>query len=675
MFKRLIVAILLCLIVFLPLGTAFAGDLNFTVAEREAFDEASNGHYIKARQLAEDILKKDPDSIAALYVLAYVFWEGEGNQNRARQYMDKALKRFEAVYCPDGGIPKNGSMQAYHQRMLSDLSKIYAELDQRDKELAVHQKMADLYHNGQLNQSAVWSLIKLDRFDEAESIARKTIASQDSFFVGSAYNDLVAIEDARHEHLKTFHVSEQSVDYSQDKSCVVLLNHARSYVILLNAPKAAEFYVKASKPHDRDCVTDPLTELAGIYLIDGAWQKAISSMTKVRKKHVQKRYVIQTEKAERTMMAEIFYEMGFADRAWTLMKTVIDAPGRLGYDSLPQDQVMMANEVMFYAFSHDALQRAEEKLDAWKGTHFFWFFDSDVRRQIREVAKLRDNIASKQWSTQQKTFKKALDPRNVGSFLVPYYVLAPSYFHSIADILGRKATEEFVDEQIAELKPEEAQIMKPVFDLVRGYIAWRNGDSDKALEYLKEYESKAPRGMSILDYQSKLIQADIAKQRGNTEEMYKLMVDVYQHHPALFRHFDISLPVRFDTETPWSNGDFSDIRSILRKSDRFEEVENAPFVITAQTIEKYRQICLSSQFGTRYACSSVLGKDYGIEQNDEPELADEIDNFYHAAFTPGVDASQADLHSLTGYAIQMTADQALEQLIHTPKNIDIMEAE
>ena len=69
--------------------------------------------------------------------------------------------------------------------------------------------------------------------------------------------------------------------------------------------------------------------------------------------------------------------------------------------------------------------------------------------------------------------------------------------------------------------------------------------------------------------------------------------------------------------------------------------------------------------GTRYACSSTNENDYDVPANQPIPTPLIADNFYHVAFAPKVDLSQADLHSLDGSPVQVTADQALEKLMKT----------
>ena len=79
------------------------------------------------------------------------------------------------------------------------------------------------------------------------------------------------------------------------------------------------------------------------------------------------------------------------------------------------------------------------------------------------------------------------------------------------------------------------------------------------------------------------------------------------------------------------------------------------------------ELCLTSSMGGLIACSSVDIKDYDVSPEETPHVAEIVNNFYHVAFAPRVDASQSGLNSLDGTPLQMSADQALEQLLGAPK--------
>ena len=669
--------ILLALMFFVMPSTSLADDIFETANERNIYEDVASGHFIKARRSAEELLKANPDSIGGNFVLANVFWYGEGNHMRAMTLYKKTIRLFEERYCNGGAsIPDNTELQAWHQRLYKDLARIYAELDMRPEELNIHQLVADRY-NGELGEDSVWALMKLNRFDQAREISEKSISGQDSFWADVAYNDLTAIADAQHKHLEAMKASQRSVAFN-NKSCVVLLNHARGYSLFLKMDEAIQYTTKARGMSTKDCVNSPYTAASTFYLIDGKWQLAISSMLKARKRHIERKDKIQVEMSERRYMATILFEMGFAERAWVLMETVMNAPSRLGYESLLKEQMGMAETLTYYAISSDAMARFEEGLSAWSSLEpmmmnsvfrkIHGIFKDDpngIKDKITELQKNRDKLGPSLWSMNQKLFKYALNPLNLKSFLVPYYVVDPPlYNYAIVDTLGRRTAEFFVEYQKSILEPEELEAMLPVFDLFSAYIAWRDDDFDKALELIDKANQNMPPKVSLMLRQADLIKADIMMKRGQRIEAMNLMNDVFKIYPAVFRHFNVRLPIKFD-ESMRSDPELKNAMKALKNSPRFEVADDAQLIVTGMKADKMIQICLISALGQRFGCSSDDIKDYGGNSEIQPHTAEIVDNFHHKVFSPMVDLSQKDLNSLDGSALQMSADEALEKLIKT----------
>ena len=666
--RRILSLICFCIALVLASGMDARAEVAIfkDAQEQEVFQEVLNGHYITARGEAEKLLEKDPDSLGGLYTLGYVFWLGEGNHLRAMQYFKKLLDKFEARYCdPVTGIPSGGELQSWHQRIMNDLADVYSELDDRKKEIEVYERIASLYHTN-LAMSAVWGLLKLDRFEEAEAISREALS--DSFWAGTAHNNLTAIADARHMHQEAYERSERSVAFSNEKSRVVLLNHARSLALFLRLDEAVEFYLKSQRAPDHDSVSSPLVDLSGIYLLDGAWQRSISSLAQGRKLPVKKNHVIYTEMENRMMTAEILYAMGFSERSWEFMKTVVEAPGRMSFNSILKEQMDLAVLVMFYAITADAIQRVDEALSAYLVTEPFWLFKPDVRRRVRELRKDRNDKVRRLWSTNQKIFKQALEPKSIKSFLIPFYAISPLWECSVVDALGRETTEFFIKYEEGLLNDNEREQMGTMFDVIRAYIAWRSGDlQDASAKISIALKALKPR-MKLIESQLWLMEADVLDRTGDTKGSFALMEKVYQAFPAVFRHFDVPLPVEFDDSMKHSDIEaVKQAYQILSKSDRFKVQEGAPFHIMTEQMDKMIVIGLTSSMGGLYACSSADMKDYDGHPDEVPHVAEIVNSFYHKAFSPKVDVSQAELNSLDGSPIQMSADEALEQLLGAPK--------
>lgn len=661
---RHVISLFVAVLIFCLGSMAYAETSLFSSwEEAQLYREVNDGHYIKTRQEVEKILSASPESLGANYLMGQIFWNGEGNLHRALQYYKKTIRLFEAKYCDAStGIPTDGSLVSWHQRLYKELSDIYAELDLRELELEVHEKLAQLYH-AQLGEDAVWAMIKLGKYEEARAIALHSIQGQDKFWADAAYNDLVAIEDARHRYMASYEMSVKSVEFHAGKSCVVLMNHGRALATLLRMNESNQYYLKAATVKNVDCMSHPLGALALNYLADGRWQKSISSETRLSKRKVDKRTAIQTEMNERSTLAQILYTMGFSERAHELMTTVIKAPSRLGYDSLLKAQMDMANETLYYAILKDSLARTEEILSAYGalGASFFER-DAQVRERRIELARTKLETERQLWSSHQKLFKSALHAENLNSLIVPFYVLSvPNLTPSLVDALGRRTGDLLLDYQKGLLEADEYEAMEPVFHYLSAYIAWRDGDDARLTQEIEAYRRSRVEGVRLIDWEIDLMEAQMWAKQGRIGEADVQLSHVYRDYPSIFRTREVRLPVRFD-DAMGKGEVWTRMREALERSERFEMRENAPFVIAGVEGE-IPMLCLLSATGQRYACSSVQKKDYAYLIDEKPHEAEIVGHFLHAVFVPRVDLSQSDIHSLDGSTSVVTADEALSGLL------------
>ena len=674
---------------------------HFTLDDKDVFDDwltmhlrnaLSGGHYIKTRPKIEAFLRKYPNSFEANYLMALLFWNGEGNLLRALQHFKKGMQIFEDKYCNNPeGIPSgdgNYNLRTWHRRLYSDLADLYEELDMRQPEYDTRVRKAKLYHE-ELDQDAVWGMIKLGMFEEAAAISLKTIA-EGGWASGSAYNDLMVIEESRHRQMSCYRRSVESVNYRGNRgSCAVPKNHAEILSELMRMEESLAYYKKAAE-HLSICINNPYSDMSRLYYADVQWQQSISAMTRVLDRKVNKRKAVQTAMDERADLSMLLYTMGFSEKAAEFMVTVVNAPGRLGHNSLHQEQMDMAHRTVYFAILRDVAARAKEQLDAYTGLAPLWWLDADVRQRVRKLQDEYVKIQGKLWSTNQRLFKDALHAENRKSFLVPYFILPPNFYPSLVDALGQRAMEQFVEEQVNSLEPEAYEAMRSNFSYIRAYIAWRDGDRTALRTRIDDYRRERVPHIRMLDLEIDLMEADLLLQQGDKDGAYDLFSQVYVLHPTLFRSRNVPLPVRFDDSM---SGEFADIRRVLEHSPRFDVRNDAPFVISAKKISvpllafpqfegteeaqiygsnaqqvEIPQICIASAMGQRFACSSTDIWAYPHFVDGVPHTAEVIHNFLHVAFTPRIDATQDGI-ALGGSATTRSADEAVKELLkHTRSN-------
>ncbi|MBM4320079.1 MAG: hypothetical protein FJ125_08975, partial [Deltaproteobacteria bacterium] len=162
-----------------------------TIQEREAYRLLGSDKPIKARELAEQILVRHPDSYAGHHVLGRVLHEQEANLPRALFFLRRAVKLFEEQ-CAQRGQRCGEEAWRWRARTLLSLAFLCSDMDRREEEL----QWLDLYDESYKPKRwalRAWALMKLDRFAEARQTAWEGIAAPDPDEQDSSWTALCAI--------------------------------------------------------------------------------------------------------------------------------------------------------------------------------------------------------------------------------------------------------------------------------------------------------------------------------------------------------------------------------------------------------------------------------------------------------------------------------------------------
>ena len=633
--------------------SASAQTLVLSMAEQVALKSYENNKYIEARQKAEAILEENPESFIGLYILSGVFWQGEGNLQRALALSKDSVRAFEKQY---GSPITSPELQNWHKRLLGDQSELYQELDEREQQLRVYEKLESLY-DMQFGAYKIWPLMKLQRFEEAYELANKYKNSPEKYLRLKALNSLLALGDAEYKYIGMFQTGEESIKNAADDSCVILNNHARAASIVLKFDYALELANRALKARDMDCPSSPYETLLLLYLTRGDYQQAISAAKKVREEKVERRMKVQKEKETRSVLSSLFLAMGYAEKAESLMRTVILAPDRQGYSSFSSDKVQLYNLVEYYVTTTNYIHRMEETISAWGGYSIEmsedWCRDKLIELRT-QITKLQFSL----WKHHQEAIRHAMNPDSLRGLAIPNYSLPPFVAYGMVEAYGSEAQLELIEFEKKHITFEESKLYAPSFAFYRAYAYWKRGDYEEALESIQNSIDSLPQWLNLCILELKAIKADILKE-SSPEVANRLYLDVMDQFPSVIRMFDLKLPARFETER-FDGSDW--IIERLKDSPRFKESENPAFVINvyAGTIPS---ICLSSTVGRRIACSNVDPKLYEAEPTRKGKYALVIDQFHHDAFSPAINATQADINSLDGHAVRINSDAALKDLL------------
>ena len=148
----------------LPARAEFAD--GFSAKEQAMLVEVSQGHFIKARDLAEKILTETPGSFPATWAMAKVQLDEEGNHARALAW----VRRANALL---GDADKDWGMKVEMEEHF-----ILAEMNRNEEALQVLDRYESRF--GPAPQYLrVWPLFKSGHSAEARVIATRLAASDD----------------------------------------------------------------------------------------------------------------------------------------------------------------------------------------------------------------------------------------------------------------------------------------------------------------------------------------------------------------------------------------------------------------------------------------------------------------------------------------------------------------
>ena len=146
---------------------------------------------VKARELAENWIRNEPDSPAAQFSLAEILVTIECNLPRALFHLIRAenLTDFKSI---DAAF-NSGQMQ-WHYLTLSQLSYVYQLMGDQLKSLEYLDKISDVYELD-IESSRGWPLIKLKQYEAARESAQRVLdTSNNPVERARAWNTLCVVE-------------------------------------------------------------------------------------------------------------------------------------------------------------------------------------------------------------------------------------------------------------------------------------------------------------------------------------------------------------------------------------------------------------------------------------------------------------------------------------------------
>lgn len=612
-------------------------------------------HFIRARELAEDILDHDPRSFAAHYVLGFVYHYGEANFPRSLYHLRQARQLFRERFAEP---PQPGQPWRWHASILRELVWAHGDLEQYDEQLAVAARYNELYSPHLMAETA-WPLMKLRRFDDARRAAQLGEASGDPIQREIALNARCAIEFEAGDETRSYAACREALDLRganpDIQSAVDFTNFAEAARSVFRLEEAEEVGLQAAQAQ-LSWYGNPYIEITELYIREARFAEALAMMREVnpyrlrRPPHVQD---ADRNEARRTL-SELFVVLGRGEDALRITTKAMLAPDRRAHNSRDPAQDLAISALLDRAARR---LRAEEIDQITLGA-------STGERMLAwgEMASLRFEA----WSSGRQAARALADEsRLVGTFQVGRArsaVTPPWLVGDLVDVLGPGV----VAAAVRRARREDPRELAPgYYDAFEAEAALRGGDAERAWELCQRASSTLPRAEALLLARVSVLCAESARALGRRDDALAAYDEAMQVDPGIFVRMGISLPTRISSR----GGDVpAEAASLLAWSPRFDS-DDLGFRVDVDGDASRLRICLSSHSGTsgaQYACVETTRE---AAEDDDPFLARATAEFHRQAFAPRVDLTQTDANGLDG------SNTVVRQPLDTMLGTDLMETE
>jgi tetratricopeptide (TPR) repeat protein len=601
-----------------------------TPAERALMEKLDNNKYVKARDEAEALMASSPDSFLAVWAMTQIQHLEEANHARALFYVHRAeallLKNF-------GRDPK------WHKKVLIEETEILFEMDRNEEGLAELDRQDKLYGPAS-PERRIWALFKLGRVDEARAIARKMAASDEYNDRAVGFNSMMAIEFEAHNREEGYRWSVDGIRATADKDCVILRNGAGAAYIRFRLAEAEDFALRAHKAQYH-CVHSGYDQLAGLYLVEGEFNRALDAINQLKGEKIEKRVRPHYALTRREILSEILYALGKVEEAEKMSGELYGLPARTGETSGSKAMERLIRSFRYFIMLDTRLVLARER--------------ASYRPILASVTVDNASLVAKHWEVRRALLQLLAEGDLLVSVAQPNLQEIsdwnPWKNGSLVDIVGAGV----LKAAIVEARARDAKFPEagPYLDALEGEIAWRDGEWERADRLATAALHALPREELLMHWRTLAYQADALRKLGREDAARPLMQEVLSKFPSVLRILDIRVPVSIESDGSALAVEAADK---LTSSSRFDAKKKAPFKIQAGEKTGLLQICLIDDKGTQFACATN-----DIKEKDKVLSA--LDAFHSAAFSPKVDLKQTDLNSLDGSPVRVTADEVLKGVI------------
>ena len=612
----------LLLLVSFPAFAEFAD--TFTPREKTLLDEVSQGHFIKARDLAEKVLTDTPTSFPATWAMAKVQVDEEGNHARALAWVRRAQELL-------GDADKEWGMKVVLEEHF-----ILAEMNRNEEALQVLDRFEGKY-GPPPEYLRVWPLFKSGHSAEARVIATKLAASADETDRAEGYNGLLSIAFEEHDRAGTYKWSMAGVQATGGKNCTILRNASSAAYIRFRLDQAEELSAKARKL--KDCIDPVDNQIASLSIVMGQFQQAVAALESSRSTYIEKRYRPHFALERRGVLVDLLEAVGQPEEALKLATELYGQQQRMGVSSGAPEMERLTRTLRYlHALNGRIAQLGEQGAYAPR--------PAGPATTAPELAKL----VTTRWEVRRALVQLLAGGDRL--LLLTRPMLAdPSDWSNwrmgdLIEIVGTGVMRAAISRaRKADAAFPEASAP---LDALEGEVACQERNFADAVKLADSGLAGLPKREALWRWRIMAWRADALRRLGRLNDARADYQEVLQRWPTGFRMLGLQVPVTLSDD---KSALATETSSRLGRSPRFDVQGKAPFQLTVTSRGAAVDICLLDDNGSQLACASGEGADKALEA------------FHVAAFSPKVSLTQSDLKSLDGSPVRVGADQAMKKLL------------
>ena len=609
-------------------------------SDQELADSADSalrkGKMGRARSLVDELLRRDPESIAGHCLLGMVLHHADANLPRALFHLEHSRKLFERrVSTGEEGFSQWHGLATY------ELVSVAGSMGRHEDKIRYLQELETLY-GIELSADYGWPLMRLRRYDEAREVVQRALVGDDREQQMIARTALCAIEAEQQRRRAGYAAClEAAVLGGTAAGPTVWTNAAEAALGVLRLDEAERHLLEATRRPSTSTVSNPWMDLTQLYTAQGRLTEALDAMRSMTRWRNRQPAAIHEQNRTETELtsAVLLIAAGRGRDAAKTTERALERPDRTGFTSSETEQMEAANAIVDSLAQRLAAEHAAEEastLPLWRSAAL------RLEALHHRVAAWRSGRRAAALLADERFLLATLRPYLAGSIEAPEWI-KPELVGPLGPGVVEAALEEASRRERAATQDGDEIDASGYFLAYQAEIAFLEGRWDEAIRHVETALETLPGSEILLRARVASRGAGAASKLGRSRLEAEWLDLVLQLDPGAIRRHRLALPVRFEaSQSPLARRAVD----LLRNSPRLDERADGAFRVRVDGGESGGEACLFGLGETLLSCARIRLRAGDDEADD---LARRLAlGFHQEVFAPRLDLTQSDLQSLDG---------------------------